>query len=70
MIHNPEHPIWGITRLLIVMTALVVTLWLNASNFDETELKTIITMFIVAAGAEGATGFISRFTKNDKNEKK
>lgn len=66
MISSPKHPVWGIARLLIVMTALVVTLWLNASHFDETELKTIITMFIIAASAEGATGFISQFGNKGK----
>lgn len=52
------HPLWGILRLLIVMTALTITLLLNASKFDETEIKTIITMFLVAGSAEGATKLI------------
>jgi len=34
------------------MFTLTFVLWLNASNFDETELKTIITMFLVGGGAE------------------
>ena len=48
------------------MMALTVTLWLNASHFDETELRTIITMFLVAAGAEGISSFVSQFRKDEK----
>ena len=50
---NESHPIWGIIRLSVIMTALTATLYLNASNFDETELKTILTMFFIGAGGEG-----------------
>lgn len=57
-----SHPIWSLLRLLIFMVALVATLWLNASKFDATELKTIITMFIVAGGAEWAPQLIRGLT--------
>jgi len=59
--HNASHPIWSLLRLTIFMIALVVTLLLNANNFDATEIKTIITMFVVAAGAEGVTQFAKGF---------
>jgi predicted RND superfamily exporter protein len=60
---EPSHPIWSLSRLTVVMIALVSTLWLNASHFDETEIRTIITMFLVAAGAEGGVQFLSQFSK-------
>lgn len=49
-----------------MMVALVLTLYLNASSFDDTEIRTIITMFLIAAGAEGASSFLSQFRKEDK----
>ena len=67
-IHSASHPVWPILRLLIVMTALSITLWLNASTFDETEIKTIITMFLIAAGAEGASSFLSQFRQPDNKD--
>ena len=38
---------------MVVMTSLTLTLYINASNFDATEIRTIITMFLIAAGTEG-----------------
>jgi len=50
------------------MAALSFVLWLNASNFDETEIRTICMMFLVAASAEGASSFFSQFRKRDDDE--
>jgi len=60
---SPSHPIWSPLRLTILMIALVVTLWINATEFDATEIKTIITLFVVAASAEGATQFVKGLGK-------
>lgn len=62
---SASHPIWSLLRLLIFMVALVATLWLNAAEFDDTELKTIITMFVVASGAEGVTQFARGLRRNE-----
>jgi hypothetical protein len=35
------------------MASLTAVLYLNASEFDATELKTIMTMFFIGAGGEG-----------------
>jgi hypothetical protein len=40
-------------RLTIVMTTLVLVLYLTASRFDESELRTILAMFVALAGMEG-----------------
>lgn len=55
---DPSHPLWALSRLIVVMLSLVVVLYLNAASFDKTELQTIITMFVIAGGAEGATQFV------------
>ena len=60
---DPKHPIWPIIRLAVFMVALVVILWLNASHFDITELRTILAMFFVAAGGESITSFFNREKK-------
>lgn len=62
-IHDPKHPLWSLCRLAILMVSLVLVLWMNASHFDVTEIRTIITMFIVAASAEGATSLLSHFKR-------
>lgn len=43
----------SLIRLALIMATLVVTLWLNASKFDETELRTIIVVFLTAGCGEG-----------------
>jgi len=50
---NADHPIWPIVRMALILGTLVVVLWMNASHFDETEIKTILTMFLALLGAEG-----------------
>lgn len=62
---NPSHPIWSLRRLAIYMIALVATLLFNANTFDATEVKTIITMFVVASGTEGVTQFVRSVKRDD-----
>ena len=58
--HDSSHPIWAIIRTAVLLLALVVVLWLNATNFDDTEIRTIIAMFLAAIGAETATKILSK----------
>ena len=60
---NARHPIWKLLRLAIILFALTAVLWINANKFDVTELRTIITMFVVLAGGDVATSLIQR--RND-----
>ena len=60
--HDPKHPIWAIIRTAIMLFALVVVLWLNASHFDDTEISTIVAMFLPAIGAETATKMRAKST--------
>lgn len=48
-----EHPVWSILRLFILMLSLVTILYLTASKFDGTEIRTILYMFLATAGTEG-----------------
>lgn len=63
---SAQHPIWGIARLCINMVGLVVTLWLSAEHFDETELKTLTVMFLLTSSTEGATSFLRQFKISPK----
>jgi hypothetical protein len=35
---DPNHPVWKLGYLAVA----VLALWLNASNFDETEIRSIL----------------------------
>ena len=48
-----EHVIWSLLRVAILMAALTAILFLTASNFDATEIRTIVLTFLFAAGTEG-----------------
>ena len=58
-----NHPIWKLARLFIVMAFLTLILWLNASHFDETELKVLAYMVVGIMGIEFAPNF-SKAMKN------
>ena len=49
---NMPHPIWSLLRLVILMLSLCIILYINAIHFDETELRSIVLLFIVAAGVD------------------
>jgi hypothetical protein len=61
---DPIHPGWGMIRLGIYMGTLCLILWMNASDFDKTEGKTIMWMFVVGAGSEGLGQLLSRLQIN------
>ena len=61
---KPAHPIWGMIRSVIYMGTLCLILWINANSFDETEVKTIMWMFVVGAGSEGIGHHMSRLKIN------
>jgi len=54
---DPNHPIWPIIRMTIILVVLAVVLWMNASHFDDTELRTVLTMFFALLGVEGFAKF-------------
>lgn len=62
-IHSANHPVWALARLVLVLTALTLILWMNASEFDNTELQTIIGMFLVVGATEGVPAMLRQFTK-------
>ena len=55
-----DHPIWALIRLSILMLTLSGVLWLTATDFDVTEVRTIITIFLIYTGAEGGLHAVRR----------
>ena len=51
-IHNHDHPIWGLLRFLILMIGASFMLWISATEFDSTELKSIFGIGGLAAALE------------------
>jgi len=47
-----EHPAWAILHSAVLMCGLCLVLWLNASNFDQTELKALLEFGLIFAGSE------------------
>jgi hypothetical protein len=48
-----DHPAWALLRLAVIMIPITGVLWLNASKFDMTELKSLLQLGIVLGGWEG-----------------
>ena len=58
---DASHPVWPIARMAVMLAALTAILWLTASKFDETEVRTIIYTFIAAASVESVPAAAKRF---------
>jgi GTP-sensing pleiotropic transcriptional regulator CodY len=53
MIKYPaNHPIWKIITHSTYGLLITLFLWLNASNFDHTEIKTILEIIAAMVGVE------------------
>ena len=60
---NPDHPVWSIFHLMVVGLLITLFAYLNASNFDETELKMILEILLALAGYNGITKILKERTK-------
>lgn len=61
---SPNHPLWAILRLAVMMAALTGVLYVTANRFDETEVRTIIYVFLFAAGVEGVPQVVGRISRS------
>ena len=59
-LRDASHPIWPLLRTFLFLVSLSLILWMNAEHFDDTELKTITSMFLGALGIEGVTSAITK----------
>ena len=49
-----KHPIWSFLNLVVILTFVTVFAYLNASEFDETEVKMLMQLLAVMGGWEWA----------------
>ena len=57
---DPGHPLYATIRFCALAVAVTFVLWKNASNFDETEVKTILEIAVLAGGYEGIQSYATR----------
>ena len=66
------HPIWSIIRLTILLAAFVTIMWLNASTFDDTEIKALAWMgavlLSVEYGQQPIATIVQMFTNRSKKD--
>ena len=55
-----DHPLWGLARMFILLVATITILWMNASEFDATEIKSIAQLLLVMIAAEGGSKLLGR----------
>jgi len=61
-----DHPIWSILRLVVLLVSMFGVLYINASNFDRTEIVSIVQLFIMAVGIEGGAKGLKAVLGNTK----
>jgi len=61
--YDATHPVWAILRTSVIMLTLIIVLKMTASQFDETELRTILVLFITAAVGEGVVNRLVQTSK-------
>ena len=54
-----EH-LYALARLVVMMATLTAVLMMTANNFDSTEIKAIIAMFVAAASVEGISAAVKK----------
>jgi hypothetical protein len=64
MIHDPSHPLWATIKFLALVIGTTFVLWNNASSFDETEVKAILEIAVMAGGYQAVETFVTRKGKD------
>lgn len=54
-----DHPIWRIINLAVVFCGVTMILYVNASDFDETEWTAIIGVISLMGGYESLKHFVA-----------
>jgi len=65
MKYPKDHPVWTIARHSVYLGFATLILYTNASNFDHTEIKTILEMGLVFIGADYAKSKLSKSKEKD-----
>lgn len=57
---KPTHPIWQTVHAVAIITACAGAMWLNATNFDATEIKALLQIGLAVGGLNVASGWMAR----------
>lgn len=63
-----EHPIWPILKLLVTWVGLASILYVNASEFDATELKALIAFVVFGGAVEGSAKAFTNYRRQRPEE--
>jgi hypothetical protein len=55
---NLDHPLWQTIHWVLVIAVIGVVLRLNASSFDETEIRSLVQIALALAGMLGAKAWV------------
>jgi len=67
MNYPADHPMWRLLQTTSYLLFAAFVMWLNASNFDETELKALFYIGTFMFAGEGVKRAIAKMTKEDKD---
>jgi len=68
LFEQPNHPLYATIRFIVLMVVVMFSLWVFATEFDETEMKAAgtIAAFVVALFG-GESGLRALFGKGSTN---
>lgn len=58
--HEANHPIWAIFRILAITLAAYVVMLATSTNYDNTERLAILGVVLAAIGSEAVTKIMSK----------
>jgi len=61
-----DHPIWTVLKHTVYLGFITLILYLNASNFDETELKTLGEIVVGVLAYQGVVAAKAKITKKEQ----
>lgn len=62
---NPSHPVWDLLKTVVYLLFAGFVMYLNASHFDETELKALAWIGTFMFAGEGIMGKLRGVLKGD-----
>jgi len=60
---NPDHPVWRLAQTTLYVIFAAFVMWLNASHFDETELKALLFIGTFMFASEGVKNKLKKILK-------
>ena len=62
---HPGHPVWRLLTTLVYLAFACFFMWLNASSFDKTEMKTLVELAVVMLSVEGVKDRLKKGAESD-----